>query len=385
FFLDGTTQRVNIDWSQIPTSGTTAGTSLNDTRYALQEVSTLLDRWDARNETPLASTEYTYRTTLTVYDSLGTPHEITIYYDTTTKDNTYEFLVTCNPSEDQRDFVRDTDPMQWTTQEGSITVNKDVPSGATYAASKRGVLMYGRLSFDNQGNVKNFYETYRLDANTGAPVEIVGTNGNPVPDPVDGFNALGANGYPLLIADFLGIDLVDNYPAGSEQDQGANAKALQQIELNFGYYYKDSWRSESVRTTQYATSNSTIFFDQNGFGPGSLETVSVDTDGVITGHYSNGRVIPLWMVALANFNAPEKLDKVGGNLYRETTGSGPPITGKPRTNGLGSIAPNSLEQSNVDLGEQFVKMIIFQRGFQADARIITVTDTMLDELINLKR
>ncbi len=111
----------------------------------------------------------------------------------------------------------------------------------------------------------------------------------------------------------------------------------------------------------------------------------MDTDGVITGHYSNGRVIPLWMVALANFNAPEKLDKVGGNLYRETTGSGPPITGKPRTNGLGSIAPNSLEQSNVDLGEQFVKMIIFQRGFQADARIITVTDTMLDELINLKR
>ncbi|QJA06807.1 flagellar hook-basal body complex protein [Thermosulfurimonas marina] len=383
FFLDGTTQRVNLDWSAVTTGGTG---SLNlAASYPLQEVPTLLDRWDARNETPLASTEYTYRTTLTVYDSLGTPHEITIYYDTTTKENTYEFLVTCNPSEDQRDFVRDADPMQWVDQEGSVTVTKDIPSGSTYADTKRGVLMYGRLSFDNQGNVKNFYETYRIDANTGVPVKIVGPNGVPVADPADGFEATGANGYPLLIADFLGIDLVDNRPAGSEQDQGTNVQALQQIEMNFGYYYKDSWRSESVRTTQYATSNSTIFYDQNGFGPGSLETVSVDTDGVITGHYSNGRVIPLWMVALANFNAPERLDKVGGNLYRETTGSGPPITGKPRTNGLGSIAPNSLEQSNVDLGEQFVKMIIFQRGFQADARIITVTDTMLDELINLKR
>jgi flagellar hook protein FlgE len=91
------------------------------------------------------------------------------------------------------------------------------------------------------------------------------------------------------------------------------------------------------------------------------------------------------MVALANFNAPERLQKVGGNLYRETTQSGPPVTGKPGTYGLGTISPNSLEQSNVDLGEQFVKMIIFQRGFQADARIITVSDTMLEELINLKR
>jgi len=91
------------------------------------------------------------------------------------------------------------------------------------------------------------------------------------------------------------------------------------------------------------------------------------------------------MVALANFNAPEMLDKAGGNLFRETSHSGPPVTGKPGTNGLGSIAPNSLEQSNVDLGEQFVKMITIQRGFQADARTITVTDAMLEELINLKR
>ena len=91
------------------------------------------------------------------------------------------------------------------------------------------------------------------------------------------------------------------------------------------------------------------------------------------------------MVALANFNAPERLQKVGGNLYKETTYSGPPVTGKPGTNGLGSIAPYSIEQSNVDIGEQFVKLIIFQRGFQADARIITVSDSMLEELINLKR
>jgi len=382
FFLDGTTQRVNIDWTNV-TIGSTI--SLSSYIYKLEEMNTLFDSWDARQETPIPSTAYAYRSTLFVYDSLGTPHEITVYYSPTTKDNVWEFLVATNPNEDQRDFVRDDNPMQWWYNEGAYIQKVSIDSGKLFTQTKKGVLAYGRLEFDNQGNVKKFYQTYRLDANTGALVNIVDQNGSPVALPEDKYTAIGANGYPLLVADFLGIDLpYDNY-APNDPIQGTARNDLQQIELNFGYFYKDSWRSEAVRTTQYATSNATLFYDQNGFGPGALENITVDNEGRITGVYSNGRVIPLWMVALANFNAPERLQKVGGNLFRETTHSGPPITGKPGTNGLGTIAPNSLEQSNVDLGEQFVKMIIFQRGFQADSRIITVSDTMLEELINLKR
>jgi flagellar hook protein FlgE len=350
----------------------------------LEEIPTLFDAWDATNDTPIASTQYAYRSTLFVYDSLGTPHEITVYYNPTTKDNVWEFLVTCDPQEDQRDFVNDTCPMYWRFEEGDIIEYVKIPSGTQFVNSKKGVLMYGRLEFDNQGNVKKFYQTYRVNANTGTLVQIINQNGTYVTDPEDKFDAIGSNGYPLLIADFLGIDLDEDYPP-NDTNQGTARNDLQQIEINFGYFYKDSWRSESVRTTQYATSNATLFYDQNGFGPGALESLTVDNNGVITGHYSNGRVIPLWMVGLANFNAPEKLQRVGTNLFKETTHSGPPVTGKPGTNGLGTIAPNSLEQSNVDLGEQFVKMIIFQRGFQADSRIITVSDSMLDELINLKR
>lgn len=382
FFLDGTTQKITLDWSNL-TVGTNVTPSF--TSYILQETDTLLSYWNATQDVPIPSTAYSYRTTLTIYDSLGTPHEITVYYNPTTKDNVYEFLVACNPNEDARDFTKDTLPMQWQYEEGTVTQKLEIPSGNLTAQSLKGVLMYGRLEFDNQGNVKKFYETYRVDANTGALVQVVDTSGNPVPDPVDKFSALGSHGYPLMIADFLGIDFpYDIYPPNS-QDQGLVRNDLQQIELNFGYFFKDSWRSESVRTTQYATSNATIFYDQDGFGPGALESITVDNQGIITGNYSNGRVIPLWMVSLANFNAPERLQKVGGNLFKETTHSGPPVTGKPGSNGLGTIAPNSIEQSNVDLGEQFVKMIIFQRGFQADSRIITVSDTMLEELINLKR
>jgi flagellar hook protein FlgE len=381
FFLDGTTQRVNLDWTAVSTTGGT----LSATTYKLEEMNTLFDSWDARQETPIPSTAYAYRSTLFVYDSLGTPHEITVYYAPTTKDNVWEFLVATNPTEDQRDFIRDENPMQWQYEEGAYIQKVSIDSGKLFTQTKRGVLAYGRLEFDNQGNVKRFYQTYRLDANTGALVQIVDQNGSPVALPDDKYNAIGANGYPLLVADFLGIDLPYDIYAPNDPNQGTARNDLQQIELNFGYFYKDSWRSESVRTTQYATSNATLFYDQNGFGPGALENITVDNEGRITGVYSNGRVIPLWMVALANFNAPERLQKVGGNLFRETTHSGPPVTGKPGTNGLGTISPNSIEQSNVDLGEQFVKMIIFQRGFQADSRIITVSDTMLDELINLKR
>lgn len=381
FYLDGTSQRINLDWDPNNIVDPQKGYNL----YTLQETFTLFDAWNAKNEVPIQSTAYSYRSTLFIYDSLGTPHEITIYYSPTTKDNVWEFLVTSNPSEDQRDFVRDALPMQWWYEKGGVIQKVEINSGKVFTEEKRGILMYGRLEFDNQGNVKKFYHVYRLDANTGALVQVIDEKGQPVPLPEDKFLALGPNGYPLLIADFLGIDFEFDYYAPNDVNQGAVRNDLQGIELNFGYFFKDAWRSESVRTTQYATSNATLFYDQNGFGPGALESINVDNEGRVIGTYSNGRVIPLWMVGLANFNAPERLQKLGANLFRETTHSGPPVTGKPGTNGLGTIAPNSLEQSNVDLGEQFVKMIVFQRGFQADARIITVSDTMLEELINLKR
>jgi flagellar hook protein FlgE len=111
----------------------------------------------------------------------------------------------------------------------------------------------------------------------------------------------------------------------------------------------------------------------------------VDTYGVITGHYSNGQVMKKAQVALANFSKLIGLKKEGCNIFVQTIDSGVPTTGAPGINGLGSIAPNSLEQSNVDLGNEFVKLITTQRGFQANSKIITTTDEMLADLINIKR
>jgi flagellar hook-basal body protein len=143
--------------------------------------------------------------------------------------------------------------------------------------------------------------------------------------------------------------------------------------------------TEALSTTQYANSSTTIFQDQDGFAAGFLQSVSVDTSGVITGNYSNGQVLKKAQVALASFNNLAGLFKEGGNIFRETTESGAPVTGAAGTNGLGTIAPNSLEQSNVDLGTEFVKLITTQRGFQANSKVITTTDEMLGDLINIKR
>ncbi|HQP31832.1 MAG TPA: flagellar hook-basal body complex protein, partial [Deltaproteobacteria bacterium] len=142
---------------------------------------------------------------------------------------------------------------------------------------------------------------------------------------------------------------------------------------------------QATISTQYSSASTTVYQSQDGYGTGFLQSLSVDTDGVLTGQYSNGQIIYLNRVALAKFNNEQGLNKVGGNLWSATRASGPALTDHPGLNGLGSISPNSLEQSNVDLASEFVRMITTQRGFQANSRIITTVDTMLQELINIVR
>ncbi len=138
-------------------------------------------------------------------------------------------------------------------------------------------------------------------------------------------------------------------------------------------------------STQYAADFSTLYQYQDGYPTGFLEGISIETDGIIYGHYTNGQTKELYQIVLADFVNPAGLTKRGGNLYMQSPHSGEPLIGTPGSGGLGTIVPNSLEQSNVDLAEEFTKIIIYQRAFQANARIITTTDDMLGEVVNLRR
>ncbi|WP_019879183.1 flagellar hook protein FlgE [Succinispira mobilis] len=137
--------------------------------------------------------------------------------------------------------------------------------------------------------------------------------------------------------------------------------------------------------SQFGGDTSLQATDQDGNAAGSLNGVSIDTNGMIIGKFTNGKSEILGRVALANFNNPAGLEKAGTSLYARSNNSGTPQINGAGIGGLGMLNASNLEMSNVDLSEEFSNMIITQRGFQSNARVITTSDEMLQELTNLKR
>jgi flagellar hook protein FlgE len=137
--------------------------------------------------------------------------------------------------------------------------------------------------------------------------------------------------------------------------------------------------------TQYAANSGVSRLDQDGYGSGNLQGMAIDEQGILTGSFNNGRTLTLGQIAVANFTSPSNLLSVGQNMYSESPGSGPVIVGTAGNQGMGFIRPSTLELSNVDLATEFVNMITAQRGFQANSKVVTTTDEILAELMNLKR
>lgn len=140
----------------------------------------------------------------------------------------------------------------------------------------------------------------------------------------------------------------------------------------------------SFDCTQYDSDSIVIGQQQNGYAAGELTNVAINGDGVVVASYSNGRQINISQLVLAKFQNPGGLQLAGSNRYIASSEVGTIRVGLPGPE-LGKLFTNSLEQSNVDMGQEFVKMITTQRGFQANSKIITTVDEMLGELINLKR
>lgn len=139
------------------------------------------------------------------------------------------------------------------------------------------------------------------------------------------------------------------------------------------------------RLSQLKAESNVTPFDQNGYPSGSLQGYSIGADGVVTGLFTNGLTRNLGQIAMANFANPGGLERMGNNLWRQTDNSGIPVTGSPKTGGRGSLNSGFLEQSNVDISNEFTDLIVTQRGFQANTRVVSTVDEMLQELINMKR
>jgi flagellar hook protein FlgE len=157
------------------------------------------------------------------------------------------------------------------------------------------------------------------------------------------------------------------------------------IDFNNGTDQIAGFRLDLSAVTQMAGDNTLDGLYADGYSMGSLESFSIDNAGVITGSYSNGLTKAIGQIAIANFSNAGGLTRVGDTLFAESQNSGIAQIGAAGTAGRGKISAGTLEMSNVDLAEQFTDMITTQRGFQANSRIISTTDEMLQDLVNLKR
>ena len=137
--------------------------------------------------------------------------------------------------------------------------------------------------------------------------------------------------------------------------------------------------------TQHAVPSITSFTNQNGYSAGTLQSININESGIISGAYSNGQISNLFQLAMADFPSYAGLTKLGGNLYGASIDSGQVLRGIPGEGTMGGLSTNALEMSNVDLATEFVRLITTQRAFQANARVITTSDEILNELINIKR
>ena len=403
--------------------------------------SILSSAWDGTATTPIGATSYEYQTTIKVYDSLGSTHDITIYF-VKLYGAVWDYIVTCNPSEDLRTGITSTEGAgllargRITYNEGSgnltsltmtrLTGYTAASAGTDQAVTDAGTGTYNTVALgtptiavnDPESLVNTTSTTMTLTWDSGSSAwdtiafgagygsaAILSSSSSQIVVDLDGDSSaditLDLSTAPTadnqtIICTLVGSgDWTEQTTASDMTSDGyfqfradfiGGTSTTQDIAFDPGIRYDgSSWAPDSLASSQFASASTTIFQSADGYGAGALQGLDVDVEGLITGVYSNGQVLPLYRIALAKFQSLPGLHKEGGNLYRETRQSGAATTSLPGTNGLGNIAPNSLEQSNVDIANEFVKMITTQRGFQANSKIITVTDQMLSELINLKR
>jgi flagellar hook protein FlgE len=242
-----------------------------------------------------------FNTSVTIYDSLGQAHDVTVYYNRT-----------------------GTGAWEWRAL---------VPDGAALTGGTAGApaeIANGTMTFDSSGRLDTVTQTSNFN-----PLNAV----NPQPLTFDLGDAVSAGG--------TGLD-------GIVQNIGGNR-------------------------------NETTFTSQNGNAAGTLSSIQINNKGEVLGAFTNGSTRVLAQVAVADFDAADKLTRLGGNLLFESIDSGQPTIGAPASGGRASIAAGALEQSNVDLANEFVRMIAAQRGFQANSKTITTADQLLGELMQLKR
>ncbi len=303
----------------IPKNLAGKNTSLINLRFNLdasieieKEDQPLKDAWNPEEDPPIKTSDYDWLLKVPYVDAQGRKKELTFYFDRTTEENQYEFIIISDPKAEEP-------------------------------------LSAGTITFDGNGFVK----------------EIQG------PEMVSGADAKKEN--PDLevedTAALLKLELGENLPLF--------------LDLGLKYNGNGELISDQNAITSFASPFVSYYQYQNGYAPGFLESISVDSEGIIHATYSNNQTLEVAQILLASFTSDTVLSRVGQTLFEAPPGIQPAIF-EPGNDMPASIVSGALEASNVDIAQEMVNLITLQRAFQSNSKAVTVADQLLDDVIRMR-
>ena len=282
---------------------------------------------------------YNYSSALTIYDSLGNPHTMSLYYVKVSGSNP----VPPAPNTSAWDVHVVVDG----TQEANIS----------FDGVAQDPLNPKRIVFDSTGQMDT---------------TIVGNSSWNIQVNLDG-----------VTTDLQAADVAAGLPARPNNA----AKPIIGVSPAVGPAVAgatDGFKFDLTGTTSFGSVNGVNRLEQDGYSSGRLTGVAIADDGTVTGRYSNGQAKDLAQVVLVNFTNPNGLKPIGGNQWLETSASGAGTVGAPGTSSLGVLQSSAVEESNTDLTKELVDMIVQQRSYQANAQSIKTQDSILNTLVNLR-
>ncbi len=338
----------------------------------------------------------------TVYDEMGNEYTFKVTYEKTATDTynvTYELLDSdgnptspavgpttveavfdsSDPEGPMLSLDGNTPPQPIQIQETTLGINFSFdPTGVTQKGTntissavdenREPTLVKGTVSiFDSLGNAHTLTLSFtKLDSNSWSWTANL---------PAESGTLTGNSGSLTFNSDGSLSSVSPNPPVLVFKPEGGASQS--NIELDFGEKFDG--------ITQTSANSVISALNQNGSAAASLSNISIDQLGFIVGVFTNGQSRKLAQILVANFPNRNGLVSVGENMYTVSANTGDPLIGEPGESTNTTLQSGALEQSNVDLSEEFTRMIVSQRGFQANARVITVSDTLLQEITSLVR
>jgi flagellar hook protein FlgE len=264
-------------------------------------------------------------------------------------------------------------PFATSTFTTRTNLNADTATGATFTAA---VQIYDSLGSPHVATV-----TYTKQAGAGAWNYAV---------TVPGADAVGGTaGTPMTVGTgslvFDANGTLSTVNGGAPADVNITTPAWRNGAGASTWSWNIVDTDGSATLSGFAITSATSSIRQNGSAPGTMDNIAIDPDGTITATFGAGQTVAIGQLALATFNNPKGLVKLGQNRYGESAAAGVPNVGVAGTGGRGTLIGSALEQSNVDIAQEFTQMILAQRGYQANSKTITVSDELLVDTLNLKR